>query len=401
MTLITSTKDLVELCKNARCEAFITVDTEFMRTSTFWPELCLIQIGLSTEAFAVDPLACTSDGSPIDLSPFWELLKDSSVLKVFHAARQDMEIFLHLMGDLPAPVADTQIMATVLGFGESVSYGTLVARIAHAHLDKTARMTDWKQRPLSQRMIDYALADVIHLRHIYEDMSNQMVSRGRESWIDADMEILTNPETYITRPEDAWRRLKLRSLGHKALCVAKAVAYWREKEAQRKNLTRNRVLRDESLLDIAGSQPTSPHDLSKIRGIGQGFANSKAAQSLLKAVSSGLTTAQAESTTDTAHPQDKDFQKDSMKPLTSDQTGIYELAKLLLKVRSVELEVIPRIICNDCDLQSLARGNTNLKMFSGWRAEAFGNDANKLRTGESAIGLNTTRRLTLYDVVPA
>ena len=268
MTVITDTATLADFCRRLSAEAFVTVDTEFMRDRTYWPDLCLVQLAGSEAAAAVDPMA---DG--ISLEPLFELLANPQVLKVFHAARQDLEIFYQLAGRLPAPLFDSQVAAMVCGFGDAVSYETLASRLAGARIDKSFRFTDWSKRPLSDRQLTYALGDVTHLRAIYQKLSKRLHSTGRERWVDEEMAVLTDPATYRLDPETAWVRLKPRSGSPKFLNVLKAVAAWRETEAQRRNLPRNRLVRDEALLEIAAQAPSTVAELARTRSLSRGTAS--------------------------------------------------------------------------------------------------------------------------------
>src|SRR5258706_12828206 len=283
MTVITDSSTLAALCHRLASEVFIPVTTEFMRDRTYWPDLCLVQVPAPEEAAAIDPMA-----EGIDLAPLFELLANPQVLKVFHAARQDLEIFFLLMGALPVPLFDSQVAGMVCGFGDSVSYETLAARLAGARIDKSFRFTDWAKRPLSDRQITYALGDVTHLRPIYEKLSKRLHSSGRERWVDEEMAILTDPATYRLDPETAWMRLKPRSGSAKFLNVLKAGAAWRETEAQRRNLPRNRLVRDEALLEIAAQAPASVADLARTRGMTRGTAEGAVGEGLLSAVVRGL-----------------------------------------------------------------------------------------------------------------
>src|SRR5579871_5038594 len=267
MTVITDSATLAAFCRRLSGDVFVTVDTEFMRDRTYWPVLCLVQVGGAEEAAAIDPMA---DGLVLD--PLFDLLANPQVLKVFHAARQDLEIFFQLTGRLPAPLFDSQVAGMVCGFGDSVSYETLAARLAGARIDKSFRFTDWSKRPLSERQITYALGDVTHLRPIYDKLSKRLHATGRERWVDEEMAILSDPATYRLDPETAWMRLKPRGGSAKFLNVLKSVAAWRETEAQRRDLPRNRVVRDEALLEIAAQTPGTVADLARTRGMSKGTA---------------------------------------------------------------------------------------------------------------------------------
>src|SRR5690606_30373864 len=249
---------------------FITVDTEFMRDSTYWPKLCLIQLAGPNDEIVIDPLA-----PGLDLAPFYALMRDKKVVKVFHAARQDIEIFYHNAGTIPDPLFDTQVAAMVCGFGDSVGYETLVKRLAGGTVDKSSRFTDWSRRPLSEKQLHYAVADVTHLRKIYEVLARRLTQSGRVRWVAEEMAILQDPETYALRPGDAWKRLKMRFKGQKGLAVLVAVAAWRERQAQERDQPRSRILKDDAIAEIATQIPRAPEDLDQLRAVPKGFSNSR------------------------------------------------------------------------------------------------------------------------------
>ncbi|MEX2311612.1 MAG: ribonuclease D [Rhodospirillales bacterium] len=280
--VITDTETLRAFCLSLVDESYVTVDTEFIRESTFWPELCLVQIAGTEQAMGIDALA-----PGIDLKPLFDLMANTSVLKVFHAARQDLEIFLHLSGTLPRPIFDTQVAAMVCGFGDSVGYENLISKLTNASIDKGSRFTDWKLRPLSDKQIKYALADVTHLRPAYEILAGKLAMSGRQSWVTAEMTILEDPKTYLVDPDEAYERIKTRGAKGRQLSVLRAVAAWREREAQNRNIPRNRVLRDEALLEISHRIPKTVDDLAKTRGLGRRLAEGSSGSSLLKAIHEG------------------------------------------------------------------------------------------------------------------
>ncbi|HSV29168.1 MAG TPA: ribonuclease D, partial [Candidatus Omnitrophota bacterium] len=263
MPMIADTASLAEFCQRLASAPYVTVDTEFMREKTYYPQLCLVQIGGPDDAKAIDPLA-----PGIDLEPLFELLRNPKVLKVFHAARQDVEIFLHMMGSVPAPLFDTQVAAMVCGFGDAVSYENLASQLARARIDKSMRFTDWALRPLTEKQVQYALGDVTHLRVAYEKLVKKLEKNGRIEWLAEEMAELTTPETYRVNPENAWKRLKPRSSSPKFLAVLKELAAWREREAQERDIPRQRIVRDENLMEIAAHHPTSVEELSRTRGLG-------------------------------------------------------------------------------------------------------------------------------------
>ncbi len=262
MTLLTTTEEIAELCEELAHEPFVALDTEFMRDRTYWPKLCLVQIAGQNRFAAIDPMA-----PGIDLAPLFALMANPAVVKVFHACRQDVEIFYHLSGAIPTPLFDTQLAAMVCGYGEEVGYETLVTRVAKARIDKSSRFTDWSRRPLSPQQLDYALGDVTHLRVIYQKLEAQLRQTGRTGWVAQELAGLTDPNTYEQPPEDAWRRIKVRSRDSRFLAIVRALAAWREQEAQRRDLPRNRVLRDDLLLELAASRPRSAEDIAKLRRV--------------------------------------------------------------------------------------------------------------------------------------
>jgi len=370
MSLIVDSDALAEFCRRQAKADFLALDTEFMRDRTFWPILCLIQVAGPEEAAAIDPLA-----SGIDLAPFFALLADPHILKVFHAARQDIEIFFNLTGAVPAPIFDTQVAGMVCGFGEAASYETLASRLADAHIDKSSRFTDWSHRPLTDRQLRYAMADVVPLRAVYENLAARLKRTGRASWLDEEMATLTDPQTYRLEPELAWRRLKLRSNNRRMLALAHALAAWREATAQQRDLPRNRVLRDESLLEIAAHAPQSVADLARSRGLGKGFAESKFGGEILGVVRRVL--AAPESGYPEAEPRRE--QRQGAGPLV-------DLLRVLLKLRSEENDVASRLIADAEDLEALAGDDhAKVKALSGWRNEIFGRDALDLKHGRLAL----------------
>ena len=270
MTLIADSEALAAFCRRQEGAPFVTIDTEFMRDRTYWPVLCLVQVAGPEEAAALDPLA-----PGIDLAPLFALMRKPDVLKVFHAARQDIEIFWNLMGAVPAPLFDTQVAAMVCGFGDSASYETLAGRLAGAHIDKTSRFTDWARRPLTERQLHYALDDVVHLRRVYERLSARLEATGRAHWLEEEMAELTDPAIYRLDPAEAWRRLKVRTNSRRVLALVRALAAWREITAQQRDLPRNRVLRDEQLIEIAAHAPKTVEELAQSRGLGRGFAEGR------------------------------------------------------------------------------------------------------------------------------
>jgi len=370
MTLIADSDALAGFCRRQAKAAYVTVDTEFMRDRTFWPILCLVQIGGPEEAAAIDPLA-----PDIDLTPLFELMADPGVLKVFHAARQDIEIFVKMAGAVPAPLFDTQVAAMVCGFGEAASYETLASRLAGAPIDKSSRFTDWAQRPLTERQLRYAMADVVPLRAVYEKLAARLQKTGRASWLDEEMAVLTEVGTYRLDPALAWRRLKLRSNNRRLLALAQALAEWRETTAQQRDLPRSRVLRDESLLEIAAHAPRSAAELARSRGLGKGFAEGKFGTEILAVVERVLATPESQYPV----PPPRRDPPQGIGPLM-------DLLRVLLKLRAEENGVAPRLIADTEELELLAADDgAPVKALSGWRHDLFGRDALDLKHGRLAL----------------
>ena len=370
MQVIDSNDALAAFCAELEASDFITVDTEFMRERTYWPILCLIQAASDKSAAIIDPLA-----NGLDLAPFLRVLYDAPVLKVFHAARQDIEIFVHMTGKAPAPLFDTQIAAMVCGFGESVGYETLVRQVARTSIDKGARFTDWSRRPLSEKQLRYALSDVTHLRDIYTSFRGQIEKSGRAHWLSEEMAILENPETYIVRPENAWKRLKLRGARGRRLALLIELAAWREQEAQTQDLPRNRVLKDEGLLEIAQAHPKSAADLVGLRSVSKGFERSKSGARLLEAVSKG-----AKRGLDDL-PETANGDRGPAPP-----GPVVDLLKMALKSQCDAHGVAPKLIANSADLETLALDpDADIPATKGWRKEVFGEFAQSLLRGDIAL----------------
>jgi len=373
MRLITSTPDLADICIKLSSSPFVAVDTEFMRERTFWAELCLIQMASPETECIVDPMA-----PGLDLAPFFGLMANEKVVKVFHAARQDIEIVHAETGLVPTPVFDSQVAAMVCGFGESVSYVNLVKKVTGADIDKSSRFTDWSRRPLSTRQLEYALADVTHLRDIYKYLQAELDATGRASWLEEEMAELTDTRTYVTEPEHAWRRLKLRVRNRKSLAVLMELAAWRETLAQELNVPRGRVLRDEALYDIANQMPTSTEQLSQLRTLSEGFGRSNRARDILEAVSRGLAR-DMKTVPSLNHGQ----------PLSAEANATIELLKVLLKAAAARNRVAPRLIADSQDLERIAsEGEPDVAALKGWRRQLFGEDALLLKRGELALTLN-------------
>ncbi len=385
MTLIADTEALAAFCRRLAASSYIAVDTEFMRDKSYYPQLCLVQLAGDEDAAAIDALA-----PGIDLSPLMTLMSDASLLKVFHAGRQDFEIFCLSTGRVPAPMFDTQIAAMVCGFGDSVGYDTLVAKLTGAHVDKSSRFTDWALRPLTERQIKYAIADVTHLRPVYEKLRQRLEHSGRTAWLAEEMAILADPATYRLEPEEAWQRLKTRSGDRRFLAVLKALAAWRESEAQRRNVPRNRVLRDESLLEIAAHHPGSADELARTRGLSRGFAEGRMGEAVLSAVRRGLAVPEAE------RPEPP-----PRIDLPRDLGAVVELLKVLLKVRCDAQHVATKLVASSADLELIAAADdAPVPALKGWRREVFGEAALKLKHGELALALDG-KALKLVERTPA
>ena len=372
MNLITTTESLAGLCRTLAGERFVTVDTEFMRESTYWPDLCLIQLAGAEAHGLVDPLA-----PAIDLQPFFELMNDAAILKVFHAARQDIEIIVHRAGIVPHPVFDTQIAAMVCGFGDQVGYEAIVRRLAKAQIDKSSRFTDWSRLPLSEKQLAYALSDVTHLRIVYEKLKAELDRTGREPWLAEEMDILTSPATYRTEPEDAWRRIKIRLKNKKQLAVLLAAAAWREREAREKNVPRSRILKDDALSEIAVQMPQTREALGQLRALPSGFAQSRVGEAIIKAVKEGLDM-------DPARLPHLDHGRDD----SSDQAqAAAEILKLALKVVCEREGLAPKLVASTSDIEVVAEDdNADVPLLHGWRRELFGNLAIAIKRGEATIG---------------
>jgi ribonuclease D len=373
MSLLTTTDELAALCADLAREPFVAIDTEFMRDRTYWPKLCLVQLAGQTRHAAVDPLA-----PEIDLAPLFALMADPAVLKVFHAARQDIEIFHHLTGEVPVPVFDTQLAAMVCGYGEEVGYETLVAQLTKARIDKSSRFTDWSRRPLSPQQLSYALDDVIHLREVYLKLRKKLEESGRSEWVAQELAELTNPATYRQHPEDAWRRIKVRSRDPRFLAVVQALAAWRERSAQARDLPRNRVLRDDLLLEVAANRPASQEELAKLRRVS---LDRRSATGVVEAIQEALAIPQAE--LPRVEPPPK--QPRGLGPMI-------ELLRVLLKLQCEEHHVAQRLVATSGDLEAIAAEDAPaVAALKGWRYEVFGRAALALKRGELALAIQRGR----------
>jgi len=371
MTLITEQSELEDFCGKLAGADFVTVDTEFMRESTYWPKLCLVQLAGPDSHAAVDPLA------ELDLQPVYDLMANQSVLKVFHAARQDIEIFLHQGKVMPRPVFDTQIAAMVCGYGESVGYETLVVSLTGRRVDKMSRFTNWANRPLTPPQLAYALADVTHLRDVYIKLRERLDREGRTAWVEEEDAVLVADGTYDLDPQNAWRRLRPRTDNPRFLAVLQAVAAWREREAQQRNSPRNWVLRDDTLLDIAAQAPKTPEALARSRGLPKGFAEGRHGKALLDAIAEGVAVAPA------------DRPKPAVRvDLPSSLAPVVELLKVLLKMSCDQHGVAPKLVANTADLEAIAMDDdADVPALHGWRREVFGETALAVKHGRVALAI--------------
>ncbi len=370
ITPIVDTDTLAAFCDHQKGAQFIAVDTEFVREKTYYPILCLVQIAGPEEEAVIDAMA-----PGIDLSPLATLFADESILKVLHAGRQDNEIFYNLFGAVPTPMFDTQIAAMVSGFGDQVAYGTLVQKLVGVAIEKTSRFADWSHRPLTDKQLTYALSDVTHLRTAYEKLAADLAVSGRSHWLDSEMEILTDPATYNMNPRDAWRRIKSRTTNGKFLAVLREVAAWREEEAQKRDIPRNRLLRDDSLLDISAHTPKNEKGLARTRGLPKGFANGRLANGLLDAIERGVNTPE----TERPKVAPRERLPNGLGPLT-------DLLKTLLKLRCEEEKVAPKLVASADDLERIAAfDDADVPALKGWRREIFGEQALALKRGQLGL----------------
>ena len=373
MRTITTTDELAAFCEAAKREPYVTIDTEFLRERTYWSKLCLIQMALpgdKGDAVLVDPV----EGEAMSLEPLYDLFRHEATVKVFHAARQDLEIFFVEGNCFPNPLFDTQVAAMVCGFGEQVGYETLVRKIAHHPLDKTSRFTDWSRRPLSEAQKVYALADVTHLRVIYEVLAKQIAESGRQKWVEEELAVLTDPETYTVRPAEAWLRIKTRTNSGRFLAIVKELAQFREVYAQTNNVPRSRVIKDDALLELASTKPTNVEELNRSRLLLREARGGKIADGLLAAVKAG----------GEAKPDDLP-KPDHAKDQVQVNPALADLLRVLLKAKSEELGVAAKLIASASDLDLIAAGQRKVAALQGWRNEVFGEDALRLCRGEIAL----------------
>ncbi len=371
--LITTTDELAALCERLAQSEFVAVDTEFMRENTYWPELCLVQIANTEEAAAIDPLA---DG--LDMTPLLDLMcENEDVLKVFHAGGQDVEIIVNLTGKTPHPVFDTQIAMMAVSQSEQIGYANLVETWLNIQIDKGARFTDWSRRPLTDRQIEYAIGDVTHLSKIFPKILKKLIKTERGDWLNAEMEKLAEPSNYIVDPETSWKRIRSSGRNPQVLGRLKALAAWREGEAQHKNIPRGRIMRDETLADIASHPPKKQADLAKVRGLSSAWRDNDIGKRLMKEIAE-------------AEPLPKSEMPEKMKrgaPLGKEGALVADLLKLLLKIRAREIDVAARLLTRADEMESLAAGVRDLKVLEGWRYDVFGKDALELVEGKLAFAV--------------
>lgn len=377
MNVIAATPELSAFCQQLQNQEFITVDLEFLREKTYYAKLCLIQVGSVDNAAIIDPLA-----EGLDLEPFFALLKNPNITKVFHSGRQDIEILYKMTGFIPEPLFDTQIAAMVCGYGDTVSYETLVNKICDIELDKSSRLSNWSLRPLDKNQLKYAMSDVTHLVNVYLSLKEQLQNNGRLHWLDEEAEILKNPETYVVNPMDVWQKIKHRSHNPKTLTILRELAAWREQRAQRKDYPRQNVIKDDLLVNIATNCPVNQEELAQVRSIRKEIVTGKLGAEILEVINAALTIPPAQYI---KLPKDK--------PIPQGSAGLYELLKLLLKLTSLESGVVAKLIASDDDLKKFAtfhdRHNPILK---GWRKELFGNKALELRNGNLSFGYDAANR---------
>lgn len=375
MTPITNTKDLIAFCEAIKDAPFVTVDTEFMRETTYWPKLCLIQAASADVAAIIDPMA-----KGLDLQPFLDVMGNEKILKVFHACRQDVEIFYNL-GVLPKPVFDTQVAAMAAGFGDQVAYDSLVRQKLKIDIDKGSRFTDWARRPLSEQQLSYALGDVTHLAKLYPKLRDRLAREGRLEWVSAEMENLTDPALYSTNPEDAWKRLRPRKTSAKYMAVFAQTAAWRERMAQERDMPRGRILKDEGIDEIATQLPTDPAAFDQLRSTSKGFGASKFGQDLSEIIRNVL-----------KNPEAFAPKVEKMAAPVQVPQSVVELLKVLLRIRCEEEGVAPKLLATVADLEKIALDdNADVAALHGWRRKVFGEDALRLKRGELALVLNGTK----------
>ncbi len=372
MHIITSTADIIALCDQLQSSPYIALDTEFMREGTYYAQLSLIQVATDTVEAIIDPLH-----KDIDISPFFDILRNPNIIKVLHAARQDLEIFHMLMGGyVPAPIFDTQVVAAYVGYGDQVGYETLVHRILQVSINKSARFTDWSKRPLMHKQLEYAIGDVTHLRHVYKKLHQCLVDKNRTDWVTQEMDMLESPDTYAINPTDAYQKIKYGRAKPKFLAVLQQVASVREIQAMHKNLPRRRYIKDETLLDIAGTMPKTHADLSRIRGIPKSWINNHHGNLILQAVKKAL------ALDPSLYPQAIEYI-----PPTKQQANTIEILKMVLKICANDADIVPRLMVSTQDIEKIARGEKHISDLPPWTYDIFGVYAEKILQGTTAITL--------------
>ena len=372
MEIISDLYSLQQLCKKIEDSEYLAIDTEFLRDKTYYPKLCLIQIANDTIEAIIDPIG------EINLDPFWNIIKDNNMMKVFHAGRQDIEIFNNEGGFLPKPIFDTQVAAMFCGYGESISYGNLVYDITRIKLDKTSQFTDWSKRPLSEKQLTYALNDAIYLKDIYKSIIRKLEHLGRIEWINEEMDNLLNPKNYEYNTKDAWLKIKSKPKSNESLKVLANIAEWREIKAQNKNIPKNRVIRDDVIIDIANHRPKNQLELKNLRSL----SNKPLSTELIDEIVSVINTLTDDKNT-------KRFLVEKKKELTKDQENIYEVLKLILKIQSKKFNIVQRLIATPEDLENIAKSKkSDINNLDGWRHEIFGEIAKKIKNGEVSISVN-------------
>jgi ribonuclease D len=382
--MIETNQALADFCQELAKSDFVAVDTEFMRQSTYWPQLCLIQVAAPEVEAVIDPMI-----KGLDLAPFFALMANRDVVKVFHAARQDVEIIHNLSGTIPLPIFDTQIAGMVCGFGEAVSYSALVKRLMRKNLDKSSRFTDWARRPLSEKQLSYALGDVTYLRGIYEKLKSRLETTGRASWVNEEMAELVNPDNYRTEPHDSWKRLKNRARNLTELAIMIEVAAWREREAQGQDVPRSRVIKDDTIYDIIIQAPKTVEELSRLRSVHDGFSRSARARGLVEAVNRAL-----------ARPQDELPPLPVNEPLPPSAIAVADLLRVLLKAVVAKHDVAAKLIATTDDLDRIALdADADVPALHGWRRELFGEDALAIRSGRLSLAV-VDGQITAIPVPP-
>ncbi len=383
MKIITKSSEVATFCKELSTHEFITIDTEFLREKTYFPKLCLVQLSApDKQARAIDPLA-----EGMDLSPLFDLLENEKVLKVFHSGRQDLEIFYNLTGKVVAPFFDTQVAAMVCGYGDSIGYDRLIKQVTGDHIDKSSQFTNWSLRPLSEKQINYALGDVTHLCDAYLHLKDDLEKRGRTDWVKQEDAVLSNPDTYANNPYKAWERIKIKTPRAKNLAILREIAAWREMLAQKRNIPKPWVMRDETLADMASQAPNNKNQIAKIRNISKDIAEGKTGDHLLEIINKAINS-----------PQDSWPKPKAKKQLPQGAAAMVDILKMLLKVQSSEHDVAAKIIASSSDIEEIAMDdNADVPALTGWRKEVFGAEAIAVKHGRLAIGLKDGK-ITKFEI---